>query len=214
VQQKARDVYALRRGHLFQHAWITIDGIHAVDVTFQDISDCQFFGIPFHLNTILEEIRSRGDRPFPLWITRCRWKQWKIRFVERLGLRPIFPLILGLAQRRPLFRCGFKYAEEFAAPATRATGAKYLLKAPQTLPHKWSRGVQSAGKIGESSCFSDSRGGESSAHDSWTLLHFWRSVECFVVQHKTKCGENCPIGKLTRLSFPTPFCPLLSRPYR
>jgi hypothetical protein len=58
--------YALLPGHLFQHAWITIDGTHAVDVTLQDISDCQFFGIPFSLKTILDEIRSRGDRPFPL----------------------------------------------------------------------------------------------------------------------------------------------------
>jgi hypothetical protein len=58
--------YALRPGHLFQHAWITIDGTHAVDVTLQNISDCLFFGILFPLKTISEEIRSRGDRPFPL----------------------------------------------------------------------------------------------------------------------------------------------------
>ena len=36
--------------HAFQHAWITLDGVHAIDVTLRDPApDVLYFGIPFSL---------------------------------------------------------------------------------------------------------------------------------------------------------------------
>jgi hypothetical protein len=35
------------------HAWVTLDGIHAIDVTLRGpASDCQYFGIPFSLKVL------------------------------------------------------------------------------------------------------------------------------------------------------------------
>jgi hypothetical protein len=42
--------YGLIEDWLFQHAWITLDGLHAVDVTLRgSVSGYQFFGIPIPL---------------------------------------------------------------------------------------------------------------------------------------------------------------------
>jgi hypothetical protein len=59
--------YALHRDLLFQHAWITLDGLHAVDVTLRGpISDYHFFGIPFSLKILTAEICARDNWQFPL----------------------------------------------------------------------------------------------------------------------------------------------------
>jgi hypothetical protein len=59
---------ALRGDHLFQHAWVTLDGQHAIDVTLrQPASENHFFGIPFSHEILLAEACSRGKRDcFPL----------------------------------------------------------------------------------------------------------------------------------------------------
>jgi hypothetical protein len=52
--------YALHDGWLFQHAWITLDGLHAVDVTLRGpVSDYEYFGVPFSLGILLAEACSR-----------------------------------------------------------------------------------------------------------------------------------------------------------
>ena len=32
---------------LTHHAWVTLDGAHAIDVTLPDVVGCEYFGIPF-----------------------------------------------------------------------------------------------------------------------------------------------------------------------
>jgi hypothetical protein len=59
--------YALHKDLLFQHAWTTQDGLHAVDVTLRGpISDYHFFGIPFSLEILTAEIGARDSWQFPL----------------------------------------------------------------------------------------------------------------------------------------------------
>jgi hypothetical protein len=45
-------------GKAVHHGWVTLDGVHAIDVTFKDAPKCWFFGIPFS-----EEVVGR-------WVTR------------------------------------------------------------------------------------------------------------------------------------------------
>ena len=48
------------QGLLFRHAWITLDGIHAVDVTLRHPApECHFFGIPFSLEILSAEVVAR-----------------------------------------------------------------------------------------------------------------------------------------------------------
>jgi hypothetical protein len=56
-------------GGLFHHAWITIDGIHAVDLTLRgSIPDYQFFGVAFPLRVLNDEIEIRqGYLPLLDW---------------------------------------------------------------------------------------------------------------------------------------------------
>jgi len=50
----------------FQHAWITLDGLHAVDVTLRSpASDCFYFGISIPFRILRAEILARDGR-FPL----------------------------------------------------------------------------------------------------------------------------------------------------
>jgi len=52
----------------FQHAWITLDGLHAVDVTLRSpASDCFYFGISIPFRILRAEILARDGRfPVPL----------------------------------------------------------------------------------------------------------------------------------------------------
>jgi hypothetical protein len=60
--------YALHKDLLFQHAWITLDGLHALDVTLRGpISDYRYFGIPFSLEILSAEISVRNNWQFPLF---------------------------------------------------------------------------------------------------------------------------------------------------
>jgi hypothetical protein len=60
--------FVLRGDHLFQHAWVTPDGLHAIDVTLREpASENYFFGIPFSHKLLLAEACSREKRDcFPL----------------------------------------------------------------------------------------------------------------------------------------------------
>jgi len=50
----------------FQHAWITLDGLHAVDVTLRSpASDCFYFGISIPFRILRAEILARDGR-FPV----------------------------------------------------------------------------------------------------------------------------------------------------
>ncbi|MHC4049177.1 hypothetical protein [Bradyrhizobium sp. 25ACV] len=42
----------------FHHAWVTLDGINAVDVTLRIPEEAQFFGIAFSLSGLREQILS------------------------------------------------------------------------------------------------------------------------------------------------------------
>jgi hypothetical protein len=47
------------RGIAIHHAWITLDGVHAIDVTWvRQASDCHYYGIPFS-NDVLERLLLR-----------------------------------------------------------------------------------------------------------------------------------------------------------
>jgi hypothetical protein len=47
--------------YLIQHAWITLDGVQAIDVTLREHpSDVLYFGIPFSLEVLLRWICKRG----------------------------------------------------------------------------------------------------------------------------------------------------------
>jgi hypothetical protein len=55
--------FALRGDHLFQHAWVTPDGLHAIDVTLREpASENYFFGIPFSHKLLFAEACSRDNR--------------------------------------------------------------------------------------------------------------------------------------------------------
>ena len=59
--------YALHEGLLFQHAWITLDGLHAVEVTLRGlVSDNHYFGIPFSLEILRAEIGTRNSWHVPM----------------------------------------------------------------------------------------------------------------------------------------------------
>jgi hypothetical protein len=50
-------------GTPFHHAWITLDGIHAIDVTLRDPApDCLYFGIPFSLEVLQRRTVRRGGK--------------------------------------------------------------------------------------------------------------------------------------------------------
>jgi hypothetical protein len=51
--------FALGRGIAIHHAWITLDGVHAIDVTWdRQASDCHYYGIPFS-NDVLRRLALR-----------------------------------------------------------------------------------------------------------------------------------------------------------
>ena len=55
--------YACRRdGLVHHHAWLTLDGVHAIDVTWDNPADCHYFGIAFP-----KEIVSRYGRSQDFW---------------------------------------------------------------------------------------------------------------------------------------------------
>jgi hypothetical protein len=55
--------YGLYEDWLFQHAWITLDGLHAVDVTLRgSVSGYHFFGIPIPLVILRAEAVAREGR--------------------------------------------------------------------------------------------------------------------------------------------------------
>jgi hypothetical protein len=47
-------------GTSFHHAWITLDGIHAIDVTLKNAPECSYFGIPFSLEVLQRWTARRG----------------------------------------------------------------------------------------------------------------------------------------------------------
>jgi hypothetical protein len=55
--------FAMDSKRFFPHAWITLDGIHAIDLTLRDpVNNFFYFGIPFCVD-VLEEWRARrGNR--------------------------------------------------------------------------------------------------------------------------------------------------------
>lgn len=59
--------YALHKGLLFQHAWITLDGLHAVEVTLRSpVLDYHYFGIPFSIEILRAEIGARNSWQVPV----------------------------------------------------------------------------------------------------------------------------------------------------
>ncbi|WLA83223.1 hypothetical protein [Bradyrhizobium elkanii] len=48
--------FAMVNGQHFHHAWVTLDGVHAVDVTLRSPEEAQFFGIAFSLPTLRKQI--------------------------------------------------------------------------------------------------------------------------------------------------------------
>jgi hypothetical protein len=49
------------RGYPFHHAWITVDGVHAIDVTLRDVGpDVSYFGIPFSPRVFSRWLCKRG----------------------------------------------------------------------------------------------------------------------------------------------------------
>src|SRR4029077_3967187 len=42
------------------HAWITLDGEHAIDLTWPDADKCQYFGIPFSNEVLIKAMNRRG----------------------------------------------------------------------------------------------------------------------------------------------------------
>lgn len=43
------------------HGWLTIDGIHAIDVTLRDTRHCQYFGVAFSIEQLTEHFLSLGS---------------------------------------------------------------------------------------------------------------------------------------------------------
>lgn len=55
--------FAMVKDLHFHHAWVTLDGVHAVDVTLRLPEEAQFFGIAFSLAGLRRQILSvRGGR--------------------------------------------------------------------------------------------------------------------------------------------------------
>lgn len=50
--------FAMVKGLHFHHAWVTLDGVHAVDVTLRLPEEAQFFGIAFSLSGLRRQILS------------------------------------------------------------------------------------------------------------------------------------------------------------
>jgi hypothetical protein len=48
--------FAMVNGHHFHHAWVTLDGVHAVDVTLRSPEEAQFFGIAFSVPVLRKQI--------------------------------------------------------------------------------------------------------------------------------------------------------------
>jgi hypothetical protein len=44
----------------FHHAWLTLDGQHAIDQTLPDAPKCHYFGIPFPVKAVEDAIGRRG----------------------------------------------------------------------------------------------------------------------------------------------------------
>jgi hypothetical protein len=47
-------------GIVTDHAWITLDGEHAIDQTWPDADKCQYFGIPFSEKVLTKVMRRHG----------------------------------------------------------------------------------------------------------------------------------------------------------
>lgn len=61
----------VRKTLLIQHAWISPDGIHAIDLTLRHTSsDIEFYGIPFSIGLATTEL-VETDATLPLF---CLWK--------------------------------------------------------------------------------------------------------------------------------------------
>jgi hypothetical protein len=52
---------ALSRSRPVPHAWITLDGEHAIDQTWPDADRCQYFGIPFSNEVLIKAMNRRGN---------------------------------------------------------------------------------------------------------------------------------------------------------
>jgi hypothetical protein len=46
---------------LHLHAWLTIDGVHAIDQTLSDAPECDYLGIPFSTATLARTMWTRHD---------------------------------------------------------------------------------------------------------------------------------------------------------
>jgi hypothetical protein len=53
--------YAIHRHGLVHHAWVTLDGVHAIDVTWDDPPDCHYFGIAFPKEIVSRYGYSQGS---------------------------------------------------------------------------------------------------------------------------------------------------------
>jgi hypothetical protein len=64
---------------VFYHAWVTLDGVHAIEVTLRDAPDCHYIGVPFSPKVILRWIVRRGDMapPFFSW-------EWPIELMREI----------------------------------------------------------------------------------------------------------------------------------
>ncbi len=58
------------------HAWITLDGCHAIDVTWRaDPADCRYFGIPFSQRVLERWIARRWESNGNYWGPLLDWSQ-------------------------------------------------------------------------------------------------------------------------------------------
>jgi len=48
------------RGLVCEHAWVTLDGLHAIDVTWRDGPNCHYFGIVFPKTVLAHWVSKRG----------------------------------------------------------------------------------------------------------------------------------------------------------
>jgi hypothetical protein len=53
-----------RDGRVHHHAWVTLDGVHAIDVTWNNPADCHYLGIAFPKEIVSRYGQSRG-----LWVS-------------------------------------------------------------------------------------------------------------------------------------------------
>jgi hypothetical protein len=52
--------FALNGLYLAHHAWITLDGVHAIDPTWRAASTCCYFGIQFPTKVVGDWVERRG----------------------------------------------------------------------------------------------------------------------------------------------------------